>query len=71
MTCPICGEKSTVVCSRREPDLIVRKRECIDCGHVFYSTELELPDSRIDFSRIDGEYQKQRKWRRYKERNDK
>ena len=52
MTCPVCGGKNNVIGVVKEVDLIVRKRQCNECGHVFFTSELERTDSHSDFNRI-------------------
>ena len=41
MTCPFCGGKSKIekTCSNTEE--IYRRRSCLECGYVFYTTETE------------------------------
>ena len=41
MTCPVCGEKTTVVESVADIECVYRKRRCLECGHTFTTTEQE------------------------------
>lgn len=41
MTCPICGNETKVVDSRRQVDFIYRRRKCIACGYTFTTSETE------------------------------
>lgn len=52
MTCPVCGDKNKVIGVVKEVDVIVRKRQCLSCKHIFYTSELERYDSHYDFNRI-------------------
>lgn len=44
MTCPDCCGKVTVADTVHITDTneIYRKRKCLECGHVFYTTEFEV-----------------------------
>ena len=63
MTCPVCGGDTTVVCTRSDCEGVYRRRECLTCGHKFYTTELESGSD--DFNRLDkiarAEYKERRK----------
>jgi predicted Zn finger-like uncharacterized protein len=42
VTCPECSSKVYVVDSVNTPDnKILRKRKCVLCGHIFYTSESE------------------------------
>ena len=56
MTCPVCGGAVHVLSCRSDDEVIVRRRECKDCCHVFYTTEYEAKDSFAEFVRIQNEY---------------
>ena len=43
MTCPICEGKVRVVYSLSDVDSVIRKRQCCECGHMFYTSEIEDP----------------------------
>lgn len=47
MICPICEEKSTVVDTRHEyrNHTTYRKRRCEECGHIFYTAEIRVPET--------------------------
>lgn len=43
MRCPKCSGRVKVVdTTNSEENEIYRKRKCLDCGHVFYTTEFEV-----------------------------
>lgn len=66
MTCPMCGEKTTVVVTRKECDLICRRRRCLTCKHTFYTTEIESGSDdfyRLDKIASDASHQRQRERR--------
>lgn len=56
MTCPVCGEKSLVIDSRGDCEVIYRKRVCIECGHDFYTEERENRDTKDDYREFCREY---------------
>ena len=41
MTCPICGEKTKVISSHCDIDVVARKRQCMKCKYVFHTLESE------------------------------
>lgn len=47
MTCPVCGEKTTVCNSAADCECVYRMRKCKDCGYKFATTERESNDSEI------------------------
>lgn len=54
MTCPMCGAKTYVTDSRAECDVVYRQRRCDECGHVFYTVEVES-ESKEDINRLKRE----------------
>lgn len=42
MNCPKCGGKTSVEDSRTLDDVVARKRMCKECGHWFYTEEIEV-----------------------------
>lgn len=44
MNCPDCESKTRVVDSRRVELVVARKRECLECGRIFYTEEIEVED---------------------------
>jgi len=44
MTCPVCGEKTTVFDSASDGECVYRERKCIECGYKFITTETESND---------------------------
>lgn len=55
MTCPVCGEATRVTYSIADCEGVYRHRKCVECAYGFYTSELELPDSAENFSRLYGE----------------
>lgn len=53
MTCPVCGEATTVVTTRRECDAVYRYRKCKACDYTFYTAETESGSE--DFRRLQNE----------------
>lgn len=41
MTCPICGGKSKVHDSISDCEAVYRKRKCVECQHVWFTSEYE------------------------------
>ena len=54
MTCPVCGGKSAVVRSYADNESVQRKRKCLGCGHLFYTSERESDGS--EYKKMDYEY---------------
>lgn len=51
MTCPVCGGKTTVVCTRADCEGVYRRRKCLMCGYHFFTSEVESGSD--DFYRLD------------------
>ena len=41
MTCPMCEGKTTVVYTLPDADSVIRKRKCLECGYMFFTSEVE------------------------------
>lgn len=41
MVCEICGGKSGVIDTISQDDAVYRKRKCKECGHIFYTEEVD------------------------------
>ena len=52
MDCPYCRSASRVIDSRSESDKVLRRRKCLKCEKLFFTTELEVATSREDFNRL-------------------
>ena len=62
MTCPVCGEKATVINSASDCECVYRRRRCVECGHIFTTTEQESNDTKIlNRLRWEQRYEKYRK----------
>lgn len=57
MTCPSCGGKTAVVYCYADCESVQRKRKCIECRYLFYTSEYEEPSDR--YRKL--EYEKHRK----------
>lgn len=55
MDCPKCGYASRVVDSRSESNKVLRRRKCLACEKLFFTTELEVATSKEDFNRLTRE----------------
>lgn len=55
MDCPKCGYASRVVDSRSESNKVLRRRKCLECNQLFFTTELEVATSKEDFNRLTRE----------------
>lgn len=55
MTCPVCGEPTVVLDSRRDEESVYRKRKCIECGYIIYTYEVEC-ETNDDFKRVRKQY---------------
>ena len=53
MTCPVCGEKTTVVYSRSDCESVRRRRRCLKCNYRFTTEEYEVEVSRKDWVRYE------------------
>jgi transcriptional regulator NrdR family protein len=49
MHCANCdSQKSKILWSRRDSvESKVRKRQCLDCNHAWYTLEMELPEGAV------------------------
>lgn len=54
MTCPVCGGKNRVIDSRSDVEVVYRKRLCLECGHTFYTAEVETEYSE-DYRKLNKE----------------
>lgn len=41
MTCPICGAKTKVADTYSDVDMVIRRRKCTECDHMFWTEEIE------------------------------
>ena len=55
MTCPVCGNSSSVMYTLSDCETVVRKRKCNGCGHIFYTSETEQKDSCFYFYELQRE----------------
>ncbi len=59
MDCPKCGYASRVIDSRSESNRVMRRRKCLACEKLFFTTEVELEDSKENFNRLSREVYRQ------------
>lgn len=54
MVCELCGGKTTVNVTYADCDVIIRHRRCIDCGHMFFTQEIDMTyeDAKLLISNI-------------------
>ena len=46
MTCPECNEKTRVVDTvATDTKVVIRRRKCTACGHLFYTKEIKYNDA--------------------------
>ena len=71
MNCPVCGDKTTVLTSRRDCEGVYRDRLCKNpkCEHRFFTTELE--SDREDFDRVNRELNNERYRKKHNKKHNK
>jgi transcriptional regulator NrdR family protein len=52
MNCPMCGGQVKVHLSVSDPNVVIRRRQCLECSYIFYTTERELNGSHAKFNKI-------------------
>lgn len=50
MTCPVCGGVVQTKQTVKDCEGVYRQRKCLECDHVFYTTEVESDGE--DYKRI-------------------
>ena len=68
MTCPVCGGVVRTAQSFKDCEGVYRQRKCIEpeCGHIFYTTEVESDGSdyrrlmRESLDRLNKQYRRRR-----------
>lgn len=55
LECPKCGKSNTRVYLTRHPhpEVIVRRRRCLDCNRTFWSMEASMPDDAVRWAGSD------------------
>lgn len=46
MTCPLCGGKTKVKDVANDIDIVIRKRECLECNKIFYTKEIDFDNEK-------------------------
>ena len=65
MTCPVCGEKTTVSETRNFGDHVVRRRKCLSCARIFFTEEADSKIAEAEYLRYhDNRRESLRKERR-------
>jgi transcriptional regulator NrdR family protein len=49
MTCPECGSKTKITRTIKQCDVNYRRRKCLDCDYIFFTTETETKNSRLEY----------------------
>ena len=62
MTCPVCGGRTNVIYCKADCEGVYRRRNCLECGHRFYTSEQESDGA--DFKRLDATFQREQRRRR-------
>jgi transcriptional regulator NrdR family protein len=59
MQCQRCSSSMVraVATNNKEPGVTVRKRQCADCGHVWFTVELPVSPAVVGWGRIDAKGQ--------------
>ena len=57
MECPVCGEKSIVMETRKTFESVHRRRKCVKCGHLFYTQERAMEHC-LYFYEVANEYRR-------------
>ena len=59
MECQRCSGKAVraVATNNKEASVTVRKRQCADCGHVWFTVELPVSPAVVGWGRIDAKGQ--------------
>jgi transcriptional regulator NrdR family protein len=52
MICPKCGGKVIVAHSISTDTSVIRKRKCIDCDNMFYTTEQQEQKAKYAFTEL-------------------
>ena len=56
MQCPKCSSETirAPITNNRLPDQVVRRRQCADCGHKWFTVEVTVPDYAVGWSVAHG-----------------
>lgn len=56
MQCPKCSSETIRVpfTNNRLPDQVVRRRQCTECGHKWFTVEMTVPDYAVGWSVAHG-----------------
>ena len=52
MVCPNCGGKTIVAYTIANDTSVVRKRKCVKCNHLFYTTEQQQDTAKYAFAEL-------------------
>jgi len=61
MTCPVCGEKTSVAETKNLGDHVIRRRRCTVCDYDFYTEEIDNPSVEAEFRELYAARNKERK----------
>lgn len=65
MDCPYCGSATKVMDSRAESNKVVRRRKCLDCEKIFFTSEVETDTSAEEFRKLTNEVYRRKCQRQY------
>lgn len=54
MTCPKCGAETSVAYTLTDTDKVCRKRKCVACSHIMYTTEVATEKSHYDYNTLEA-----------------
>lgn len=64
MNCPVCGGDTIVRGTKADCESVHRRRICVDCGHIFFTSEYETDGK--DFTRLTRDYQNSRYYNNFR-----
>lgn len=64
INCPVCGGATVVTRNYSDSESLWRRRQCNECGNVFYTTEEELTTSKKHFFECQNVHEAERRYRR-------
>ena len=69
MNCPVCKGKVKVAYCLSDNDSVIRKRECCECGHIFYTSEFIDGDANDLFHDLLCVREMKRRFKRKEDKN--
>lgn len=56
MNCPECGGKVVTIDTKHDSDSIQRKKKCVSCQNIFFTSEIESSDKGRYFKYLSSQY---------------